>query len=219
MTRCIFQHFQTRQKLPLLILLRLRSSANNTQHQSPSSASVGRMSTWIQGFNTRARTQIVARFKSIFRRVSSFVDKTFNSIVTQQVNILTNSIVGFATQIQNDPTAAGQAQNSYSKSQVKSFSIELNPENDSQYYGKMDGRICFSITPSSLLLNQSVTPFGINVVNPRVINVQAYWRGVAVCLGMIAARIKCFQPSSMLLLHTCSIPMIVVSERVIFCRC
>ena len=47
------------------------------------------------------------------------------------------------------------------------------------YYGNLtNGSIRFSITPASLLLNESYPPYGIDVVNPRVINVQAYWKGV-----------------------------------------
>ena len=59
--------------------------------------------------------------------LSSFVDNTFNAPVPPQpINDLTNRIVGFANQVAKDPSAVGQAQNSYSASEVKVSEYHFN---------------------------------------------------------------------------------------------
>jgi hypothetical protein len=52
------------------------------------------------------------------------------------------------------------------------------------YHGNLlDGSIRFSLTPSSDLLLQNAFPFEILDANPRVVNIQAYWRGVTSAIG------------------------------------
>jgi hypothetical protein len=100
---------------------------------------------------------------------------------------LSNNLKSFASIVPSNPIALGQTRGSYSVAQVKSFSLSFLPSDDSTtgfYYGSLlDGSIRFSLTPSSLLLKKNKFPFDIVGANPRVVNVQAYWRGVTSTSG------------------------------------
>jgi hypothetical protein len=118
--------------------------------------------------------------------VMAMVDGTFG-IAPSSVHGLSNNLQLFASIVQSNPFALGQTKGSYSVAQVKSFSLSFLPSDDATtglYYGNLfDGSIRFSLTPSSLLLLKNKYPFQISDANPRVVNVQAYWRGVTSASG------------------------------------
>jgi hypothetical protein len=118
--------------------------------------------------------------------VKAMVDGTYG-VAPSSVQGLSNNLKSFASIVQSNPFALGQTKGSYSVAQVKSFSLSFLPSDDATtglYYGDLlDGSIRFSLTPSSLLLLKNKFPFQISDANPRVVNVQAYWRGVTSASG------------------------------------
>ena len=96
------------------------------------------------------------------------------------VNDLNENIVEFAANVQGNPVALGQTRSEISDN-VETFTLEFayDPNTATSYFGNLaDGKIRFTLTPSSSLLLKSNNPFVVGDANPRVINVQSYWRGV-----------------------------------------
>ena len=98
------------------------------------------------------------------------------------VNNLNKNIEDFAANVQGNPEAVGQTRGDIGNN-VKTFTLEFAYDPDStsttSYYGKLtDGKIRFTLTPSSILLLDSNYPFTVFDANARVINVQTFWRGV-----------------------------------------
>jgi hypothetical protein len=96
------------------------------------------------------------------------------------VNGLNKNIVDFAANVQGNPEALGQTRSEVSDN-IETFTLEFayDPNTTTSYYGNLaDGKIRFTLTPSSSLLLESNNPFVVYDANPRVINVQTYWRGV-----------------------------------------
>ena len=114
--------------------------------------------------------------------VSSFVFGTKSSIESPPtaVNNLSKNIVEFAANVHGNPEAVGQTRAEVGDN-VQAFTLEFayDPNAATQYYGSLaDGKIRFTLTPSSSLLLQGLEPFAVSDANPRVINVQTFWRGV-----------------------------------------
>mmetsp|Transcript_8548 Transcript_8548/g.12385 ORF Transcript_8548/g.12385 Transcript_8548/m.12385 type:complete len:1568 (+) Transcript_8548:167-4870(+) len=106
--------------------------------------------------------------------ISSFTENTYANLEPESAAKLNNNIQNFATVVEGCPSAVGQTPNSITK-KVQTISINLGSSN----FGNLrDGSVRFSLTPSSTLWLKSSTPFDIDLVNPRVVNVQAYWKGV-----------------------------------------
>ena len=122
-------------------------------------------------------------YETFDETVSSFVSGTTPSSVESpptSVNDLNENIVEFAANVQGNPVALGQTRSKISDN-VETFTLEFayDPNTTTTYYGNLsDGKIRFTLTPSSSLLLKGLTPFGVSDANPRVINVQTYWKGV-----------------------------------------
>ena len=105
---------------------------------------------------------------------SSFLDPPFS------VGKVSNAIIGFAANVQGNPSAVGQTRNQVVEL-VRSFTLEFAYDLNvaTQYYGSLsEGKIRFTLTPSSSLLLKGQVQFGVSDANPQVINVQTYWKGV-----------------------------------------
>jgi hypothetical protein len=118
---------------------------------------------------------------SLFRdSVKAMVEGSYGA-TPSSVEGLSNNLKSFASIVQSKSCHFGT-----DKGVIFQFSGEIIlaklPSDDSTtgfYYGNLlDGSIRFSLTPSSLLLKKNKNPFNIVGANPRVVNVQAYWRGV-----------------------------------------
>jgi hypothetical protein len=122
--------------------------------------------------------------------VQALITGTYGS-EPSAVQALSNNLRSFASTVQTNPAALGQTKGSYSGSQVKSFSLSFflsdNATSDLYHGNLVDGSIRFTLTPSSDLLLQNDFPFEIQDANPRVVNIQAYWRGVTSPIGGLMA--------------------------------
>lgn len=126
-------------------------------------------------------------YETFNETVNSFVNEPCSSDppdncypTPTSVNALNKNIVDFAANIQGNPEALGQTRSEVSDN-IETFTLEFayDPNTTTAYYGNLtDGKIRFTLTPSSSLLLKSNNPFVVYDANPRVINVQAYWRGV-----------------------------------------
>jgi hypothetical protein len=88
------------------------------------------------------------------------------------------NVNGFAGQVSTNPQAWGQASGSLGNQAPLAFSVVLT--NSTSTFGNLsDGWADFWLSPSSYLLNTGVSPaFQVNDANPRVVDVQVYWRNV-----------------------------------------
>ncbi len=117
-----------------------------------------------------------------FEAAISAFNGTNSSIINPPlaVNELNGDIIDFAANVESSPQAVGQT-NQEEGGVVETFAIEFTKGGNSSAYSDWNlksGTIKFTLSPSSDLLLQSTTPFVVNDANPRVVNIQAYWRGV-----------------------------------------
>lgn len=129
--------------------------------------------------------------------VSSFVEGTNTSIIypPSSVDNLNNNIIEFSKNIENNPVTVGQTRQDITgpHSIAIEFPLGINatayceggnttsvpPFTPPQVYVNLtNGIVRFSLTASSDLWQQSLTPFVLDDANPQVINLQTYLKGV-----------------------------------------
>lgn len=102
--------------------------------------------------------------------VQTFVGGTYEAPPSVIGNVLNNQ-----EQFANSVKSLSWHQAGEVSSSVPLLTVIINANNSNLVYGNLaDGSVRFTLTPGSDLMY----PFTVEGVNPRVINVQAFWRGV-----------------------------------------